>query len=246
MIVARVAAARTAASRAETGASMRSSSVLTSSSRASSASGSRAHASATPGRPPEILASRAASGASAASSSTSRASMSRGPTGPRRIRAQRDRMVGSSGSSASAQRIRITPAGGSSRVLSRAAWASSLRRCAPSMIATRAPPSTGRSASSVTRSRMPRCFEPGPPITTWRPGPSGASRCTSGCPPDATSRHDRHAPHGRADGGSAVQSSPAARSPASVVLPMPAGPTNSTAWGIRPWIMVPTAASATG
>ena len=32
---------------------------------------------------------------------------------------------------------------------------------------------------------MPRAFDPGPPMTTWRPGPSGPSRCRSGWPPRA-------------------------------------------------------------
>ena len=84
--------------------------------------------------------------------------------------------------------MRVTPAGGSSSVLSRAAWASSFMRWAASMMATRAPPSTGSRASSPMRSRMPRARAPGPPMTTWRPGPSGPIRCRSGCPPEATSR----------------------------------------------------------
>ena len=58
------------------------------------------------------------------------------------------------------------------------------------------------------RSRIPRTRAPGPPMTTWRPGPSGPTRWTSGCPPDATSRQARHAPHGRAAGSSAVHSKP--------------------------------------
>ena len=57
------------------------------------------------------------------------ASMSRTPTGPSRIRAERDRIVGSNGSSASAHSTIVAPAGGSSRVLSSAACASSFRRC---------------------------------------------------------------------------------------------------------------------
>ena len=40
-------------------------------------------------------------------------------------------------------------------------------------------------------------------MTTWRPGPSGARRWTSGWPPAGTSRQARHAPHGRALGSSA-------------------------------------------
>ena len=70
----------------------------------------------------------------------------------------------------------VTPAGGSSRVLSSADWASSFIRSAPSMMATRAPPSTGIRASSPMRSRMPRNLASGPPMTTWRPGPTGPSR----------------------------------------------------------------------
>ena len=52
-----------------------------------------------------------------------------------------------------------------------------------------------------------------------------------------TSRHARHVPHGRAAGSATVQSRPAARSSASVVLPTPAGPTSSTAWGAPPRII---------
>ena len=84
------------------------------------------------------------------------ASMSRAPTSPRRSRKQRDRTVGRRRASWSAQRRIVTPAGGSSRVLSRADWASSFIRSALSMIATRAPPSTGMSSSSPTRSLTPR------------------------------------------------------------------------------------------
>ena len=61
------------------------------------------------------------------------------------------------------------------------------------MIATRAPPSTGISASSPMRSLTPRNFGVGPAdddlATRDRPGPS---RCRSGWPPCSTSRHARH------------------------------------------------------
>ena len=56
---------------------------------------------------------------------------------PSRSRAQRDRTVGRRRSSSSAHRMMVTPAGGSSSVLSRADWASSFMRSAPSMMATR-------------------------------------------------------------------------------------------------------------
>ena len=108
------------------------------------------------------------------------ASMARGPTGPRRSRAQRERMVGRSGSSASAHRTRTTPVGGSSSVLSNAAWASSFMRWADSTMATRAPPSTGMSASSAMRSRMPRALRSRTADDDLAPGPSGPSRCRSG------------------------------------------------------------------
>jgi hypothetical protein len=75
-------------------------------------------------------------------------------------------------------------------------------------------------------------LDPGPPITTWRPGPSGPSRWRSGWEPCSTSRHARHTRHGRVAGSSAVHSSPAARSSASVVLPMPDGPTSRMACGL--------------
>ncbi len=129
---------------------------------------------------------------------------------PRRARGgarkQRDRTVGRRRASWSAQSTIVTPAGGSSRVLSRADWASSFIRSAPSMIATRAPPSTGISGSSPMRSVTPRYFASGPPMTTWRPGPAGPRRCRSGWPPCSTSRHARHARHGRsAERGRAQQ-----------------------------------------
>jgi hypothetical protein len=55
-----------------------------------------------------------------------------------------------------AQSTIVTPAGGSSSVLSNADWASSFIRSARSTIATRAPPSTGSRARSAMRSRTPR------------------------------------------------------------------------------------------
>ena len=64
--------------------------------------------------------------------------MSRDPTSPRRRRKQRDRTVGRRRASWSAHRTMVTPAGGSSRVLSSADWASSFIRSAASMMATRA------------------------------------------------------------------------------------------------------------
>ena len=54
--------------------------------------------------------------------------MSRAPTSPSRTRKQRERTVGRSRPSASAHRMIVTPAGGSSSVLSRADWASSFIR----------------------------------------------------------------------------------------------------------------------
>ena len=171
--------------------------------------------------------------------------MSRAPTRPSRTRKQRERTVGRSRPSASAHRMIVTPAGGSSSVLSRADWASSFIRSADSMIATRAPPSTGISWSSPMRSLTPRARASDPPMTTCRPGPTGASRWRSGCPPCSTSRHARHARQGRS-AGAAVHNSPAARSSARVVLPTPSGPTRSTAWGAFPRTMAVTAVSAAG
>ena len=169
--------------------------------------------------------------------------MSRAPTSPRRSRKQRDRTVGRRRASWSAQSRIVTPAGGSSRVLSRADWASSFIRSALSMMATRAPPSTGMSSSSPTRSLTPRYFASGPPMTTWRPGPAGPRRWRSGWLPCSTSRHARHVRHGRAS-TAAVHNSPAAMSSARVVLPTPSGPTRRTAWGTGPRIIVAAAASA--
>ena len=102
--------------------------------------------------------------------------MSRAPTSPSRTRKQRERTVGRSRPPASAHRMIVTPAGGSSSVLSRADWASSFIRSAPSTIATRAPPSTGISGRSPIRSRTPRNLRVGPtdddlPARTGRPEP---------------------------------------------------------------------------
>ena len=132
-------------------------------------SGDRASATASPGRPPESRARRAASGASPMPASTRMPSTSRRATGPSRIRTQRDRIVGRSRSSSAAVRMRTVPSGGSSRVLRNAAWASSVIRSAAVDDATRAPPSTGRSARSRTRSRTPRSSRP--PIGITLPGP---------------------------------------------------------------------------
>ena len=176
----RTAAARTADNRSPGRSVNRSSRTRASSSRTCRASPSRAQAIATPGRPSAIRASRPDNGGVATPRSARIVSISRTGTGPSRSRAQRDRMVGSSGSSASAHRMSVTPAGGSSSVFRSAAWASSFIRWASRMMATRAPPSTGRSASSPSRSRMPGTFEPGPPMTTCRPGPSAPTPWTSG------------------------------------------------------------------
>ncbi len=243
--IARGTAARAAASRADGRASVKSSRSRASSARIRTASGARAYARARPGRPPASLPSRDAVGGSATAWSARIASMSRGPTSPRRTRAQRDRTVGSSRASPSAQSTMVTPDGGSSSVLRSADCASSFIRSAPSMIATRGPPSTGMRASSEMRSRTPRQREPGPPITTWRPGPTGSRRWRSGWVRWSTSRQARHARHGRVD-TSAVHMRPAARSSASVVLPTPSGPTMSTACGTGPRIIAATAAVAAG
>ena len=136
-----------------------------------------------------------------------------------------------------------TPAGGSSSVLSNADWASSFMRSAASMMATRAPPSTGMRASSAMSSRTPGYLASGPPITTWRPGPVGPRRCRSGWPLFSIIRHDRHVRQGRSAGG-AVHSRPAARSRARVVFPTPSGPVKRTACGTGPRTIAAIAPSA--
>ncbi len=91
--------------------------------------------------------------------------------------------------------MRTVPAGGSSRVLRNAAWASSVIRSAALMTATRAPPSTGIRARSRTRSRTPRSSRP--PIGITAPAPVGASRCTSGWLPCSSARQPRQVRQGR-------------------------------------------------
>ena len=203
-----------------------------------------------PGRPPARRAEPGRpAGASARPCSARIASMSRTPTGPSRIRAQRDRIVGSSRSSSSAQRMIVTPAGGSSRVLSRAAWASSFIRWAHSMIATRAPPSIGQQrevgdqvADAADLARRDRRSGSGAPARPAR------GRWRSGCPPLATIRQPRHVRHGRSAGSGACTGGPAARSSASVVLPTPPGPDRRTACGARLGLrtIAPIAARAAG
>ncbi len=175
-------------------------------------------------------------------------SISRGPVGPSRSRAQRDRTVGSRRSSWSAQSTIVTRGGGSSSVFRSAFWASSFICEAPSTMATRAPPSTGRKASRWRRSRTPGGFfgSSGSPMTTWPPAPSGPSRCRSGWFPVATSRQARQARQGRSERSGAMHRRPAARSSARVVLPTEAGPTRRTACGARPATIRATAPSATG
>ena len=99
---------------------------------------------------------------------------------PRRAapRARAESGCSASGSSAGAAprptpvRIRTVFAGGSSSVLRNADCASSVMRSAAATIATRAPPSTGSSARSRTRSRTPRSSRP--PIGMTRPAPGRA------------------------------------------------------------------------
>ena len=70
-------------------------------------------------------------------------------------------------------------------------------------------------------------------MTTWRPGPTG--RADAG--PDGRRARPAGTPGRRgmaARRSAAVQSRPAARSRASVVLPTPAGPTSRMAWGAGP------------
>ena len=170
--------------------------------------------------------------------------MSRAPTSPRRSRKQRDRTVGRRRASWSAQSRIVTPAGGSSSVLSRADWASSFIRSALSMIATRAPPSTGMSSSSPTRSLTPAVLRvratdddlaTGPGRARGGGGPGGCRARPAGTPGRRGTAARRAA---------AVHSSPAAMSSARVVLPTPSGPTRRTAWGTAPRIIVAAAASA--
>ena len=151
--------------------------------------------------------------------------MSRGPTGPRRIRAQRDRTVGRSRVSSSAHSTIVTPGGGSSSVLSRAALRVLVhpvgrlhdRDACPTLEG-----QEGQIGDEVADAAVLRL--PGPPMTTWPPGPSGPRRCRSGWSPRSTRRQPRHDRQGRTAGSDAVHRSPAARSSASVVLPTPPGP----------------------
>ncbi len=80
-------------------------------------------------------------------------------------------------------------------------------------------------------------------MTTWRPGPDGpeAVDVRVAAPVDQPARAAGPA---RPGAGSAVHSSPAARSRASVVLPTPSGPTRSTACGAGPRTIASTARTA--
>ena len=176
---------------------------------------------------------RAASGASASPWSARIASTSRGPTGPRRSRAQRDRIVGRSGSSASAHRMMVTPAGGSSSVLSSAAWASSFIRSArlddgdPGSALDR---QQRQLADQVADAADRRSGSADDDLAAGTLGPE-PMEVRVGAVLDQPARAAR-AGRGRST-AAAVHRSPAARSSASVVLPTPAGPTSRTACGRR-------------
>ena len=173
--------------------------------------------------------------------------MSRTPTGPSRMRAQRDRTVGSSRSSSSAHRISVVPAGGSSSVLSSADCASSFMRCASRRTATRAPPSTGSSASSTARPRtVPGSGWRRSPMRIWPPAPSGSRRWRSGWLPCSTIRQPRHVRHGRSAPSAPVHRSAAAMSIASGSLPTDAGPASRMACGTRVASIARTATTAAG
>ena len=127
--------------------------------------------------------------------------MSRGPTGPRRIRAQRERTVGSRRASSSAHRTIVTPAGGSSSVLSSAAWASSFIRSR--RLDDRHPCAALDRQQRELADQVPDAtvaWPPGRRSRPGRPGPSGARRWRSGWSPCSTSRHPRQDRHGRAAG----------------------------------------------
>ena len=137
-----------APSRVRRSAVSRSASWRTMRSRTSTASGLRARARARPGDPAAARARVAARAASASPSSWSRSAMASLGTGPRRTRAERLATVGRMVAGSSAHSTMQASPTGSSSVLSRAFWASGLRRCADSMTATRRRASMGSSASS--------------------------------------------------------------------------------------------------
>jgi len=93
----------------------------------------------------------------------------------------------------------VAPAGGSSSVLSRAFWASSLSRSAASTIATRWRPSTGSRGqlADEVADRTRLGGPPAPRLRTWRPGPCGGG---DGAGPGArrrpTNRHGATRPAG--------------------------------------------------
>ena len=170
--------------------------------------------------------------------------MSRDPTSPRRRRKQRDRTVGRRRASWSAHRTIVTPAGGSSSVLSSADWASSFIRSAASMIATRAATLDGHEDevgeevldAPVARAPGRRSRSGGPARRARGDARRGACRARPAGTPGTPGTAARPA--------RAVHRRPAARSSARVVLPTPSGPARSTACGAGPRTIAATAASA--
>ena len=212
-------------------------------SRATSAS--RASATASPGRPPEIRASRAASGASAMPASTRRRFDLAPRDGPepdpdaaRPDRGQEALLVGGREDEDGAggrllerleeRRLGVLghPVRGDDDRDARAALDGHERQLADEVAHAALFPA--RRSGSRCRRRSARAGA--------RPG--GCRARTPGTP--GTSRH------GRSAGSSARHSSPAAMSSASVALPTPGGPTRSSACGMPPASIALTAATAAG
>ena len=107
-------------------------------------------------------------------------------------------------SSSSAQRMIVTPTGGSSRVLSRAPWASSFMRWAASTMATRAPPSSGMQRQLADRGHARRA----------------ASRASGAADDDLTARSLR----GEASGGPGGRRARRSRQPRQARQGRAAGP----------------------
>ena len=160
------------------------------------------------------------------------ASMSRTPTGPRRSRAQRDRIVGRSGSSASAQSTIVTPG---RRLLERLEQGrlgvlvhavGTLDDRDPGAALDRQQGQVGDEVADAPDLGAGAADDD--LATRARPARAGAGRGGRRARRAGTPGRSRH---GRAAASSAVHSRPAARSSASVVLPTPAGPTSRTACG---------------
>src|SRR5437773_1166037 len=187
-------------------------------------SASPASASARPGDPSASGASWLACSAGTPEASSTRTTSGAG-SGSRRTTWQRERTVGRRSAAEEATSTSTVAPGGSSSVFRSAFCACSLRQCASSSTPTLRAAMSGWSASQRVSPRT--CS-----MRMSRRSGSRATRCRSGCVPAPTRVQCAQAPHAPPATG-AAQRRRAAKASASVRLPMPAGPTRSTAAGTR-------------